>query len=56
MVHGLERGVGAVDDIMIDNGFYQTSRDIFCHSFSQLAMIVVAAEVLEMARKHDTIL
>ena len=37
-MHSLERGVDegveAVDEIIIDNRYYQTFRDIFCHSFS----------------------
>ena len=55
-MHSLERGVEAADEIIIDNRYYQTFRDIFCHSFSLLLMVVVAAEALEMARKRNTIL
>ena len=32
--YSLERGVEAVDETIIDNRYYQTFRDIFCHSFS----------------------
>ena len=34
LMHSLERGVEAVDEIIIDDRCYQTFRDIFCHSSS----------------------
>ena len=55
-MHSLERGMEAVDEIIIDNRCYQTFRDIFCHSFSLKLMIVVAAEALEIGRIRNTIL
>ena len=33
--YSLERGLEAVDEIIMDNRCYQTFSDIFCHSFSQ---------------------